>query len=669
MAIENLNTGHFFVGVTVFIVTLLSVIFFIIVRPSYTSQRYNFSPFPTVEPKDIPNVNISAITTCTKELKKCEPGKGDCDLCGDGFECTQVDNEEVVVNGLKVPPGTWCLPGGKDDLGCGTYTGRAVWSDRQDGTTVKQKWSCVCLYPSLFGGNDCMTQLACKDNNSTIDQTANILQSADGTTWDPSNPNFNPGNTTPYDMDENGNPKYTCTCGAKGSDSNPDTDGVTFVRMPNDPYRCHLEPCTVKHNTQMWNSDNYTCDCKTGGVNVGAYVHSNVTGQCLNQTDFNGCSWNYDKNECSCPGSGPITLVPETCKSDTMTRSSYTSSTPCPLNPGGSFCDNPCSPNGIPYCKNGGICTLVDNKASCRCVDSNTTHFSGDQCEKSCFKNGTLVTSGGHNHSCCSDWAEDSCGAAPCVRYRCQSDDSSCFIAGTLILMADGTSKEIQNVKKGEYVMSARGGKTRVVIADDEVLTGNRRLIGFNGLTPFATEDHCFVDPKGKRTVVNPVMAKSNRHWSETTSMKACSLLVDEEGCVVEIGDIDFFHPDESTPLFDLITEDHTYIANGFKVFDDFVPVEENPHIGLVILEILLMCRDMTGSKEKMKEVTPEIVKKHLSSALNIVKQKNIARESVLDSIPKLLEEFGTMVTGNKSLLYLGSEIWRKYFHVIKNSL
>lgn len=78
------------------------------------------------------------------------------------------------------------------------------------------------------------------------------------------------------------------------------------------------------------------------------------------------------------------------------------------------------------------------------------------------------------------------CTAVANVLYDCacacstDSGGSSCFLEGSLILMADGTTKEIQDVAVGDYVVGAFGERNQI-IAKDIVTLGNRWMYSING--------------------------------------------------------------------------------------------------------------------------------------------------------------------------------------------
>ena len=59
---------------------------------------------------------------------------------------------------------------------------------------------------------------------------------------------------------------------------------------------------------------------------------------------------------------------------------------------------------------------------------------------------------------------------------NCNCCDGSCFIAGTLVLMADYTWKKIEDVQEGEYVIGMDGKPNRV-ITPYQALLGNKRAM------------------------------------------------------------------------------------------------------------------------------------------------------------------------------------------------
>jgi hypothetical protein len=310
-----------------------------------------------------------------------------------------------MFNGKQVPSGTWCLPQGKDNLGCGQYTGRATWSFNT--ATGVQEWVCECLYKNLYGGKECLTQRVCIDPTIGEDQSHNKLADKDGNVWDPLSKDFVPGDN-PYEKNPDGSAKYTCQC-----DQNKNQDGQTkFTKLTGEPYKCFADPCDAKHKTTFFDQDKQQCVCPDDPTeSTISFAHSNVTGQCLNITSDCPGVWSKETNACQCDEQS----VTRTCKTKTFTRESYTDGdTECDSLAGGSYCKHPCIPN---QCQNGGSCLTVGDSYECSCpgggsdgheycsqvCNYGTSQFSGKNCEKSCIIDGTSIDPYADKSACCSN--------------------------------------------------------------------------------------------------------------------------------------------------------------------------------------------------------------------------------------------------------------------------
>lgn len=333
------------------IVTVLLVLGYESTRP-VLRQEHNFIPLPHLFPEDSSNEMSTSCATLTRCVD------GSCKHCDPSYLCTEIgDDEKVYFRGERVPAGQWCLPPGKANVACGPATGRAIWTGKE--------WKCVCLYPDMYGGSDCTTPVACKVSNAPgTDQTGNVLVHRDtGKPYDVSDTS-----TTPYDTDDSGLPLYVCRC---------DSSQVKkFVALPQDPYRCHLDPCSDDHEIPFWDSEKKRCDCTAKGSVNNEYAYSNVTHRCVRTPQ---CAWNDKTQQCMCP-EGQVSY---TCDSSTMKRNRATSA-PCPNVPGGSFCKNPCEG----YCLNGGIGTIVGDRCVCTCPKLPLIELHGDRCDDPCMKSG-----------------------------------------------------------------------------------------------------------------------------------------------------------------------------------------------------------------------------------------------------------------------------------------
>lgn len=84
--------------------------------------------------------------------------------------------------------------------------------------------------------------------------------------------------------------------------------------------------------------------------------------------------------------------------------------------------------------------------------------------------------------------------------------NGGCFVAGTSVLMADGTAKAIEGVGVGDMVRGADGSANQVV-ALHRPLLGSNALYAINGGAGFVTDDHPFMTSAGWKAI-NPVTAE-----------------------------------------------------------------------------------------------------------------------------------------------------------------
>ncbi len=139
-----------------------------------------------------------------------------------------------------------------------------------------------------------------------------------------------------------------------------------------------------------------------------------------------------------------------------------------------------------------------------------------------------------------------------------------CFVAGTLVMMADGTTKRIEDVEIGEKVRGL--GRINTVVGLNRPMLQQRPLIAFNDTEPFTTWDHPFWDnEEGVWRCVSP------QHRKKTASLiikplQIGSKIATTEGDV-EIAAIKRVAADPETQLYDIrLDGDHAYLADGFLV-------------------------------------------------------------------------------------------------------
>lgn len=84
-----------------------------------------------------------------------------------------------------------------------------------------------------------------------------------------------------------------------------------------------------------------------------------------------------------------------------------------------------------------------------------------------------------------------------------------CFIAGTAVLMADGTTRAIEDVKVGDKLLGADGAMNEVLELKRPTL-GSRKLYSVNGGAGFVTDSHPFMTAEGWKSVDPAATAREN---------------------------------------------------------------------------------------------------------------------------------------------------------------
>ena len=143
----------------------------------------------------------------------------------------------------------------------------------------------------------------------------------------------------------------------------------------------------------------------------------------------------------------------------------------------------------------------------------------------------------------------------------------SCFIAGTKVTMADGSEKNIEEVKIGEFVLGNNGEVSEVKGLHRPLLGEGRstKLYSFNGGPYFVNSDHPFLTTEGWKAM-DPIEAEKVHRMFKVTQLHVGDTLITKDGLVL-LEQIDEKEGDPSTQLYNLMLGgNHTYIADGYIV-------------------------------------------------------------------------------------------------------
>jgi len=161
------------------------------------------------------------------------------------------------------------------------------------------------------------------------------------------------------------------------------------------------------------------------------------------------------------------------------------------------------------------------------------------------------------------DYTSNSCNWSVTVNWTSWPSWSSCFVAWTKVTMADGTQKNIEDVKIWEKVLWSNGTVNTVLWYDRPVLWG-RHLWSINGSEYFVSDEHPFKTIEWWKSF-NPEMTKLEVDL-DTRELKVWDILVTDNG-LEEVKTVDYISADYNTPLFNLMLNgDHTYYANNYLV-------------------------------------------------------------------------------------------------------
>ncbi len=150
-------------------------------------------------------------------------------------------------------------------------------------------------------------------------------------------------------------------------------------------------------------------------------------------------------------------------------------------------------------------------------------------------------------------------------RYFGGGTTQSCFVGGTLVRMADGTEKKMEDVTVGE-VLLGQDGSHNVVKEQDFVPLDGRQLVGINNSGPWMTPEHPMWTRDGWKAYRMDVTIEAYP-WME--KLMVGNLVVGDEllnvdDKWVEIKSIELFddEPEQTVHNF-YVTGNNTYYADG----------------------------------------------------------------------------------------------------------
>ena len=176
------------------------------------------------------------------------------------------------------------------------------------------------------------------------------------------------------------------------------------------------------------------------------------------------------------------------------------------------------------------------------------------------------------NDSLCPQPKPSTTGVCGAITGECTLDTTrwgSCFVADTLVTLADGSSKPIQDIAVGDELKAVSGSNT--VIALIKPLLGNQNIYSINNKDAFFTANHPFLTTEWWKSF-DPETTKKEIPDLKISKLEIGDILI-TEGEEVLITNVFASSRDADTQLYNFeLDGDHTYYANGYAVHNKYEP-------------------------------------------------------------------------------------------------
>ena len=196
------------------------------------------------------------------------------------------------------------------------------------------------------------------------------------------------------------------------------------------------------------------------------------------------------------------------------------------------------------------VCEAGENSTNCR-ADCSGISICGDG---SCGAGETCASCRADCMPCCGDGicnGAETCSLCSADCGSCRTPPQECFLAGTLITMADGSKKPIEEIKIGDIVLAF----------DDE--TNQFKPDKVSKTFEHASQGYLIINGHLKVTANHPVL--SNGQWVEVGSLKTGDQLLNEKGALEAISTIE--KRGEEITTYDIeVNPYHSFIAEGYVV-------------------------------------------------------------------------------------------------------
>jgi hypothetical protein len=258
----------------------------------------------------------------------------------------------------------------------------------------------------------------------------------------------------------------------------------------------------------------------------------------------------------------------------------------------------------------------------------------------------------------------------------CPSNGPWCVTPSTLISMADGTKKPIKDIQQGDLVLSGKTGfPVKVLIPIHHSYT-SRVFWSINDMKPFMCMEHCIIDPENDSNHLNISSDNFFKHDSISTLSNGKSIRMHNNtnnGFItvptVKINYTDENHPEEE--LYDMLTEDHSFIANDLCVFSSFPEIEKHPFVTLFTL-LLLQKTFISHELEsgigilQIQERVSSILEKHGEDVVFATRML-VQDEEFLSALPLFFTEKIIPILQETTYVEMAGVVFGEYYYRIKS--
>jgi len=149
-----------------------------------------------------------------------------------------------------------------------------------------------------------------------------------------------------------------------------------------------------------------------------------------------------------------------------------------------------------------------------------------------------------------------------------RGDGTTCFVAGTEIMMYDKSIKLIEDVIIGDKLIGLDGSINTVMKFDHPPL-GNRKLYSFNKGKAFVTEEHPFMTIDGWKAINTDATLKEqpNLESEMIGNLEVGDRIVNHDGSYTHIESIEEHQDSPDRQLYNFeLSGNNTYVADGMIV-------------------------------------------------------------------------------------------------------